>query len=144
MLAVRGHCIPLGGEGLPYAPVAGALHDLDAAIGTERLLEWAGGGRQALGAVVPDLIAPDPGSDDQLRLFEAIARLLTQVAATQPLMIIVEDLHWADESTRQLLLFLPGALRDAPVLIIGTYRPDEIGRRHPLRASSARRAGSRR
>ncbi len=134
MLAVRGHCIPLGGEGLPYAPVAGALHDLDAAIGTERLLEWAGGGRQALGAVVPDLIAPDPGSDDQLRLFEAIARLLTQVAATQPLMIIVEDLHWADESTRQLLLFLPGALRDAPVLIIGTYRPDEIGRRHPLRS----------
>ncbi len=130
---VRGQCVPLGGEGLPYAPIAGLLRDLDAAFGTEQLLEWAGGGHRALGAVAPDLVSPEPGGDVQLQLFEAMARLLTRAALIRPLMIIVEDLHWADESTRHVLLFLIGALREAPVLIIGTYRPDEVGRRHPLR-----------
>ncbi|HEX8488128.1 MAG TPA: AAA family ATPase, partial [Propionibacteriaceae bacterium] len=133
VVVVRGQCVPLGGEGLPYAPVHGLLHDLNAVVGTEQLLEWAGGGRRALAAVVPDLVQPDEGGANQLQLFEAIARLLGQVAQTQPLLIVVEDLHWADESTRQLLLFLPGALRRERVALIGTYRPDEIGRRHPMR-----------
>ncbi len=77
---VRGQCVPLGGEGLPYAPVAGLLRDLDAAFGTEQLLEWAGGGHRALGAVAPDLVSPEPGGDVQLQLFEAMARLLTRAA----------------------------------------------------------------
>ena len=45
----------------------------------------------------------------------------------------MEDIHWADESTRHLLRFLARALTDAPVMIITTYRTDELTRRHPLR-----------
>ena len=47
--------------------------------------------------------------------------------------MIIEDIHWADESTRHLLRFLVRALTDAPVLVIATYRTDELTRRHPLR-----------
>ena len=50
-----------------------------------------------------------------------------------PLVVIMEDIHWADESTRHLLRFLARALTDAPVMIIASYRTDELTRRHPLR-----------
>ena len=68
-----------------------------------------------------------------MQLFEAVARLWESAARTGPLVVVIEDLHWADESTRHLLRFLTGALTDAPVLVIATYRTDELDRRHPLR-----------
>ena len=62
-----------------------------------------------------------------------MARLWESAARTGPLVVVIEDIHWADESTRHLLRFLAGALTDAPVLVIATYRTDELARRHPLR-----------
>jgi len=50
-----------------------------------------------------------------------------------PLLVIMEDIHWADESTRHLLRFLARALTEAPVMIVASYRADELNRRHPLR-----------
>lgn len=131
---VRGQCVPLGGDGLPFAPVAGALRQLVSAYGGDQVLAWAGASRVGLGAVLPDLITP-PSEPATLRLqlFEAVARLLEGATETGPLVVVVEDLHWADESTRHLLRFLAGALTDAPVLLLATYRTDELDRRHPLR-----------
>ena len=69
----------------------------------------------------------------RLQLFEAIAMLWERASETGPLVVIMEDVHWADESTRHLLRFLARALTDAPVMIIASYRTDELTRRHPLR-----------
>lgn len=131
---IRGQCVPLGGDGLPYAPIVGALRDLIGRHGHDQVLDWAGAGRVGLGVLLPDLIPPPAESSTiRLQLFEAIARLCEAASQSAPLVLVIEDLHWADESTRHLLRFLIGALTDAPVLIIATYRTDELDRRHPLR-----------
>ncbi len=131
---VGGQCVPLGGDGLPYAPVAGALRELLVLHGPEQVLDWAGAGREALGVLLPDLVtAPTAGDSLRLQLFEAVARLCERASETGPLVLVIEDIHWADESTRHLLRFLVRALTDAPVLVIATYRTDELTRRHPLR-----------
>ena len=131
---IRGQCVPLGGDGLPYAPIVGALRDLVAQHGPEQVLEWAGASRAGLGMLLPDL-APPPQEPEapRLQLFEAVARLWEAVSRSGPVVVVIEDLHWADESTRHLLRFLVGALAEAPVLIVATYRTDELDRRHPLR-----------
>ena len=131
---IRGQCVPLGGDGLPYAPIVGALRDLVSAHGAEQILDWTGASRVGLGVVLPDLITPpSEPSTLRLQLFEAVARLWESAARTGPLVVVIEDLHWSDESTRHLLRFLTGALTDAAVLVIATYRTDELDRRHPLR-----------
>nr|BFE86963.1 hypothetical protein GCM10020093_095640 [Planobispora longispora] len=53
--------------------------------------------------------------------------------ATQPILLIMEDLHWADQSTRDLLVFLSRMLQTERVCLVGTYRTDDLHRRHPLR-----------
>ncbi len=132
---IRGQCVPMGEEGLPYAPIVGALRDLENQHGREQILEWVGAGRQALGALLPDVGTAPRENDDTIRLqlFEAVTILLERASENGPLVVIMEDIHWADESTRHLLRFLARALADAPVMIIATYRTDELTRRHPLR-----------
>jgi len=88
--------------------------------GTE---ERAAGGMGALGA-----------GEARAQLFEGLLTLLERLAEQRPLMLVVEDVHWADRSSRDLLAFLIGyqrALRD--VLIVATFRSDELHRTHPLR-----------
>jgi ATP/maltotriose-dependent transcriptional regulator MalT len=132
---IRGQCVPMGEEGLPYAPIAGVLRDLINQHGRDQILEWVGTGRHALGALLPDLGTPPRESDDTIRLqlYEAVTMLLERVSENGPLVVIMEDIHWADESTRHVLRFLARALTDAPVMIVTTYRSDELTRRHPLR-----------
>jgi DNA-binding CsgD family transcriptional regulator len=131
---IHGQCVPMGGEGLPYAPVVGALRELVARHGRDQILDWAGAGRTALGALLPDLVgAPVAGESLRLQLFEAVAKLLERASESGPLVVIMEDIHWADDSTRHLLRFMARALTDAPVMIVTTYRTDELTRRHPLR-----------
>ncbi len=132
---IRGQCVPMGGEGLPYAPIVGALRDLVTQHGREQIREWAGAGREALGALLPDLGTAPRENDDtiRLRLYEAVTMLLERASENGPLVVIMEDIHWADESTRHVLRFLARALTEASVMIIATYRSDELTRRHPLR-----------
>ena len=138
---IRGQCVPMGSEGLPYAPIVGTLRDLINQHGREQILEWAGAGRQALGALLPDFgpesskgSAPsEPDDTIRLQLFETVTMLFERASENGPLVVIMEDIHWADESTRHVLRFLARALTDAPVMIITTYRSDELTRRHPLR-----------
>ena len=59
--------------------------------------------------------------------------LLTDLAADAPVVLVLEDLHWADGSTRRLLSFLVARLRAQRIMIVGTYRGDDLHRRHPLR-----------
>jgi predicted ATPase/DNA-binding CsgD family transcriptional regulator len=131
---VVGQCVALGGEGLPYAPIVGALRGLLTTYGREQILEWAGPSRAALGVLLPGIVpGAEPGDVVRLQLFEAVARLLEHAGGRQPLVVVLEDIHWADESTRHLLRFLTRALDDAAVVLLATYRTDELTRRHPLR-----------
>jgi DNA-binding CsgD family transcriptional regulator/tetratricopeptide (TPR) repeat protein len=74
------------------------------------------------------------GSVDRGDLFEAMHSLLSAAAAKAPLLLVIEDAHWADQSTRDLLVFLTRTLTDARVALAVTYRTDEMHRRHPLRS----------
>ncbi len=124
---VRGLCVPMGEAGLPFTPVLGLLRAIEELHGTDRLVEWAGGGRRALGSLLPDLLQPaEPADDLQLQLFEAVTRVVQGAAAVAPLVVLVEDVHWADESSRALLQFFARRLGDAPVLLVCTFRPDEV------------------
>jgi DNA-binding CsgD family transcriptional regulator/tetratricopeptide (TPR) repeat protein len=118
---LRGNCRPGGGL-TPYAPIAEALHPLAERVHDgplARLLTAEPAGRE-------------PEAADQRRLFDALVRLLEGLAAERPVVLLVEDLHWSDASTRELLDVLLRSLR-APVLVLGTYRDDDVPGRHPLR-----------
>jgi DNA-binding CsgD family transcriptional regulator/tetratricopeptide (TPR) repeat protein len=130
---VVGHCLELGPDGPPFAPIIGILRDLADAHGTIRIAELAGPGRADLAALVPEL--GGARSEDALgrgRLFEAVATLVERVAAERPLVLVVEDLHWSDSATRDLLRFVTRTVADAALLVVLTYRRDEVGRTHPL------------
>src|SRR2546428_530860 len=68
-----------------------------------------------------------PGPDDRPALFEAWAQLLRRLAAEQPLLLLLDDLHWADPACLDLLLYVRRRVRDARLLILAAYREGEVG-----------------
>jgi len=140
---LRGGCVPLGEEGLPFAPVIEALRGLADQLDPAALQAVAGPARHELGRLLPDMTwgaAAAAGAADvsagqagQGHLFELLLGLVQRLAAREPLLLIVEDLHWADRSTRDLLAYLATYLRSERVLLVGTFRSDELDRLHPLR-----------
>jgi ATP/maltotriose-dependent transcriptional regulator MalT len=128
-----GACIEVGGDGVPYAAFTGALRSL-AEAGLITCECWE---RDELSRLLPELGAAPPARiDDQFaraRLFEAVRTAFVGAAAEQPLIVVLDDLHWADRATRELFGFLARVLRHGRVLLIGTYRDDELHRGHPLR-----------
>jgi DNA-binding CsgD family transcriptional regulator/tetratricopeptide (TPR) repeat protein len=135
---LSGDCVELGEGELPYAPIVAALRPL-ARDGDPALDALPDGARVELNRLLPGLGMPESGTDTdgagaaQGRLFEALLALLDQLGAEHPVVLIVEDLHWADRSTRNFLTFLARSVCRERILVIGSYRPDELHRRHPLR-----------
>jgi DNA-binding CsgD family transcriptional regulator/tetratricopeptide (TPR) repeat protein len=131
---IAGDCLDLGEAELPYTPLVGALR----AIGDEELAELLPRGARDLAPLLPQLESEGadlgPASLAQGRLFEMLLGLLGGLAAHRPLVLIVEDAHWADPSTRDFLSFLIRNRRREQLLVAVTYRTDELHRRHPLRA----------
>ena len=85
------------------------------------------------GARGPEELRANETTRGQPRLFEALLTLLDQLGREQPFALVLEDIHWADRSTRAFLTFLGRSLWTERVLVIATYRSDELHRRHPLR-----------
>ncbi|MEU4339283.1 AAA family ATPase [Micromonospora lupini] len=131
-----GRCVEVGGDGFPFAPFTAALRSLWQQLPDE--VNAASLGEKALLArIVPELdVAATPlrrRDDDAVRLFELTTRILERLASQRLLVLIIEDLHWADPSTRHLLEYLVRTPRVGRLLIIATYRSDDVHRRHPLR-----------
>ncbi|MBL1108916.1 AAA family ATPase [Streptomyces sp. 5-8] len=134
---VTGHCVDLGDVGLPYLPFTEILGVLAADERFTAVLAAHPAVHRLLGS------GPDPagGPDGRLRLFEDVAGLLADLAAVAPLLLVLEDLHWADQSSRDLLRFLfsrgvlhrPGGGPDRRLAVLASYRADDLHRRHPLR-----------
>jgi DNA-binding CsgD family transcriptional regulator len=136
-LMLRGEAVEHGETELPYTALLSALRPLV----RERHPAFAaisGGSRAQLAALLPALDdgRGQNGSDDgsgQLRLFEALLELFEELSATAPLIVCLEDIHWADRSTRTFIAYLSRSLRQERIVLLLSYRSDELHRRHPLR-----------
>jgi DNA-binding NarL/FixJ family response regulator len=125
-----GGCLPVGDGGLPYAPIVEMLRGLLADLGAEAVRELAGPSWPELARLAPGLGEPPggpPSQAAQTRLFELLLGLLGRLGEQAPLLLAIEDLHWADQSTRDLLTFLVRNLRRERLLLAVTYRNDEPG-----------------
>jgi len=138
-VALTGGCLDVGEGVLAYAPLVEALRSLARGIDPAELERALGAARGELTRLVPELapqdggeVAPAPGPLVPTRLFELLLGMLHRLAERAPVLLVVEDLHWADQSTRNLLGFLARNLRGGVALVV-TYRSDELHRRHPLR-----------
>ncbi len=119
-----GQCAELG-DALPYLPLADALR------GAEPVVREAAAAHPMLGQLLPGTESAPSAGLTQQRLFGSLLGLLAEV---QPVVFVIEDLHWADRSTRDLLVFLSRMVQSERVCVVGTYRTDDLHRRHPLRS----------
>ena len=141
-LTLSGGAVPIGADGLPFGPIVECLRNLAQTVDLGTIAAAAGPELPLLARLVPEL-SPDRGDASasadsrpewqQTRLFESVLRLFGRLAQEQPVLVLVDDLHWADSLTRDLLAFLARAMRSERLLVVGTYRTDELHRRHPLR-----------
>jgi DNA-binding CsgD family transcriptional regulator len=140
-LVLAGHCLDFADSALPYLPfseitgrVSRELPDLfdEVAARHPALLRLLPGQRMLSQATDPESVPAD-----QAALLEGVHALAQAVGTHRPVLLVVEDLHWADQSTRDLMSFLFGRGFDAPVALVASYRSDDLHRRHPLRRQVA-------
>ncbi len=137
-ITIRGSCRVEGDGGVPYAPIAEGLRGLIRDAPADLVAA-------AVGSSGPDLarIAPVFGREEHLRgreaaeslqarLFDSLLGFLERLSQRSPVLIVVEDLHWADAATRHTVAFLAGTLRTESATIVLSYRSDELPRRHPI------------
>jgi DNA-binding CsgD family transcriptional regulator/tetratricopeptide (TPR) repeat protein len=139
-LVLEGGSVSLGDDGLPFGPIVEALRALVRDIGPGEIAAAAGPSLPELAILVPELsgaadtLTAPTGQAEwlQVHIFEGILRLLGRLGERAPVLLVVEDLHWSDRSTRDLLAFLARTARTERLMIVGTFRTDELHRRHPL------------
>jgi DNA-binding CsgD family transcriptional regulator len=134
---LTGRCAELA-DTVPYLPLADALRDAAAGPLAGGPLLDALAARPVLSRLLPDVDGGKPPGGDtpglaQQQLFGAVLGMLTELAEASPVVLVLEDLHWADRSTRDLVTFLSRALHRERLAIVVTYRTDDMYRRHPLR-----------
>src|ERR1019366_8603490 len=133
-----GRCAELA-DTVPYLALADALRDAASAPCAAASLLGALAARPVLSRLLPDGGSAQPVGGDlpglaQQQLFGAVLGMLAELAEASPVLLVLEDLHWADRSTRDLVTFLSRVLHRERVAVVGTYRTDDLHRRHPLRA----------
>ncbi|WP_433561476.1 helix-turn-helix transcriptional regulator [Nocardia sp. CA-151230] len=144
-MVLLGRCPELGTGGVAYAPFLSVLRGLVRQLGGEAVATLLPP-HPALANWLPQLAVHTGGAApeaDRVRLFGEILTLLEQLAMTRPVVLILEDLHWADDASRELLTFLAANLADADALLVGTYRPGEAGPLRGLVAELRRNPGVR-
>ena len=140
VLSIWGRCYD--GEGAPpYWPWIQLLRAFLQQTDPDRLADQMGAGAADIGEILPEVreklphIDPPPSLEleqARFRLFGSITHFFRNIAQSQPLMLILDDLHWADRPSLMLLEFLSQELTQSPVLIVGTYRHIEVMRGDPL------------
>ena len=138
---VTGHCLDFGDTALPYLPfseIFGRLADDPSAI-TEAMVDAHPAVRrlQPGRRLMSGSASQEDENVDRGQLFEAVHDVFEELARESPLLVVVEDVHWADQSTRDLLSFLFARQFSHPVSIVASYRSDDLHRKHPLRATVA-------
>ena len=141
MRVVSGGCANIGQGGLPYGALVEALRRVASELDPDELAAAVGPAAADLARLAPDIapqFAAGPDTDpalepwQQARLMESLLGFLGRLAAAAPVLLVIEDVHWADPATRETLTFLVRSLRTERVLVAMTFRADELHRRHPL------------
>jgi DNA-binding CsgD family transcriptional regulator/tetratricopeptide (TPR) repeat protein len=136
---LAGGCVELGDIGLAYLPVVDALRGLGDDPADAELLAEVATTTPGLGRLLPGIRPAGPAGPhasnglEQLQVFDAVRAVLVGRAERSPVVLVLEDLHWADQATRDLIAFLARTLRSGRVILLASYRSDELHRRHPLR-----------
>jgi DNA-binding SARP family transcriptional activator len=130
------------GDGAPaFWPWAQVVRQLASELGPGQLASMLGPSAAWLGQLMPELAesAPPPGpwpiadlGAARFQLNQAVAGLLRRLAGTRPLLVVVDDLPWADVPSLSLLAFLAAELKDARLVVVGTYRDVEVVAGQPL------------
>ena len=125
----------------PFWPWVQPIRDYVGQCDPQRLQTEMGPGAADIAEIVPEVrqklpdLAPPPYLDPEqarFRLFDSIAAFLKNAASSQPLLLILDDLHWADKPSLLLLEFLARQMVESRLLVVGTYRDMELSRQHPL------------
>src|SRR5580693_8873979 len=135
---LTGGCLELGTDGLPFAPFTTVLRGLVHEMGADAVASMLPGRTtRGLARLLPELGEPDTSGEPgeaRARLFEEVLSALEHLTKHSPVVLVIEDAHWADRSSRDLLTFLIGNQRAlSGLLIVVTFRSDELHRTHPLR-----------
>jgi ATP/maltotriose-dependent transcriptional regulator MalT len=137
-----GGCVELGGGGIPFAPLVDMMRALAGGLPEERLAEVLGAARPEIGRLVPELgdgsTGPALPERDPSTLLELMVGTIARLAADAPLMLVFEDLQWADGPTLDLLALLAARSGARRLLLVLTARSDELHRAHPFRRMAAR------
>lgn len=138
-----GHCLDFGDSALPYLPFSEVLGRL----ATERpvVVAETAAAHPALGRLQPnrrqmtdaDPVDAESSALDRADLFRSMAAVLEAAAREAPLLLVIEDTHWADQSTRDMLSYLLSRVDPCGFAVVASYRSDDLHRRHPLRRQVA-------
>jgi tetratricopeptide (TPR) repeat protein len=140
-----GHCYEAGSLSLPYLAFVEALRSYVLSREVKDLREELGSGAADVARIISEIrerlkirLRPqkDP-EEERYRLLQAVTGFLSNAAAVQPMLVVLEDLHDADKSTLEMLTHVSRNLAGARLLIVGTYRDVEVDRSHPLSAALA-------
>jgi DNA-binding CsgD family transcriptional regulator/tetratricopeptide (TPR) repeat protein len=127
-----GGCVDVAAGALTYAALIEIFRHLGRHLGREVMAKLAGAGIDDLAALLPGVPSAQPGTGGHV--LERVLDFLVRLGEVAPAAVVVEDLHWADSSTRDLVAFLGRNIHAARVLLIVTYRADDLHRRHPLKS----------
>jgi ABC-type oligopeptide transport system substrate-binding subunit/DNA-binding SARP family transcriptional activator len=126
---------------LPYQPLAEALRTTLPALTSSAPGDLPAWILREIARLVPEVLEARPdleatpairSDEERARLFDGVTRFVVALAAHETQLIVLEDLHWATASTLQLVHYLVRHLVEHPVLLVGTLRPEAVGRQHPL------------
>lgn len=132
-----GGCLDMAGGSVPFLPVIEVLRGLVRSSDPQQIDEWLGPARAELALLLPELdvdSARGSGAGDradparQARLFEAVLGLIGRLSAAQPVLLVIEDVHWIDAASRDVITFLSRNLTSERALIALTYRTDDLAR----------------
>ncbi len=131
-----GHCLHFGGDAVPYLPISEAFGRL--ARDEPELVDQLRADLPPIDRLLPQrrLIGAEadaPRPIELADLFAAVLAALVRLSETRPVVFVLEDVHWADSSTRDLIGFLFARLLGERVTVVVSYRADDLHRRHPLR-----------
>ncbi len=133
-----GECVDLGSVSVPFAPVRGIVRALWDRFGADGIAAAAGPGMSWLLSLLPASVFPDrpvPKADFEYpdRLNDSVLELLETFGDDNTLVLVLEDVHWVDPATLSLMRYVLRSLRRGRILVVITYRSDEVGPDHPLR-----------
>jgi tetratricopeptide (TPR) repeat protein len=140
-----GHCYEAGSLSLPYLAFVEALRSYVLSRDPKDLREELGSGAADVARIISEirerlkikLRAQKDPEEERYRLLHGVSEFLTNAAAVQPMLVVLEDLHDADKGTLEMLTHVSRNLTGARLLIVGTYRDVEVDRSHPLSAALA-------